>query len=153
MKIIKNLSPLTDELSSVHFFKNFYSKESSLIKAVVLETDDKSIKAYVLAQVFVDLTHEQQPYAIFTDRKGEVVFIELISFNASLEEIINKHTKFYPKRTLIGVGRLRISKHITLKDGKLDDLAAALLWAVDSPTNLSPKIGLAKVKEFLNPTR
>ena len=152
MKIIKNSNPLTDELSSVHSFKSFYSKESSLTKAVILETDDESNKDYVLAQVFVDLTKERQPYAIFTGRKNEVVFLELISFHTSLEEIINKHTKFSPKRTLIGVGSLQANTHIAFKDGKLDDLAATLLWAVDSPTNLSPKIGLEKVKQFLNPT-
>lgn len=152
MKIIKNSNPLTDKLSSVHAFKSFYSKDSSLTKAIILETDDASNKDYVLAQVFVDLTKERQPYAIFTERKNEVVFLELISFHASLEEIINKHANFSPKRTLIGVGSLRANNHIAFKDGKLDDLAATLLWAVDSPTNLSPKIGLEKVKEFLNPT-
>ena len=152
MKIIKNSSPLTDKLSSVHAFKSFYFKEPGLTKASILETDDKSNKDYVLAQVFIDLTKERQPYAIFSERKNEAVFLELISFNASLEEIINKHTTFCPKRTLIGVGSLRASDKIAFKNGKLDGLAATLLWAVDSPTNLSPKIGLETVKEFLNPT-
>jgi len=152
MKIIKNLTPLTDRLSSVHAFKSFYFQEPCVAKATVLETDDASNKAYVLAQVFVNLTGESQPYAIFTERKNEAIFLELISFSASLEEIINKHTGLSPKRILIGVGSLRASDKVAFKNGKLDDLAATLLWAVDLPTNLSPKIGLETVKEFLNPT-
>ena len=104
-------------------------------------------------RVFIDLASKKQPYVIFVDNKKGVVFIDLISAPTTLEEIIAKHEKCSLKQLVFGAGVLNTETGIKFLDqGKVDDLASALLWAVGSETNLDPKIGLEKVKEFLNPS-
>jgi len=153
MEITRSSDAWVEKLHSVHVFKEFYAKNDCLIEAAILDSDDVSNKKYALVRVFIDLASKKQPYVIFVDNKKGVVFIDLISIPTTLEEIIIKHEKCSLKQLVFGAGSLNTEEGIKfLGKGKVDDLASALLWAVNSETNLDPKIGLETVKEFLNPT-
>ena len=152
MEIKRSSDAWVEKLHSVHVFKEFYTEEACLIEAAILDADDESNKKYALVRVFIDLASKKQPYVIFVDNKKGVVFIDLISAPTTLEEIIAKHEKCSLKQLVFGAGVLNTETGIEFLDqGKVDDLASALLWAVGSETNLDPKIGLDKVKEFLDP--
>ncbi len=152
MEIKKSADAFVEKLHSVSFFKDFYTKEASLTEVAILETDDQSNKKYALVRVFVDLSKKQQPYVIFVDNKKGVVFIDLISTPSTLEEIIKKHEKCSINQPIFGTGTLNTENGVKfLNEGKVDDLAAALLWSINSETNLNPKIGLDIVKKFLSP--
>jgi len=142
-----------EKLSSVFDFKNFYTKEACLVEAAILETDQKLNKKYALVRVFIDLTGKDQPYVIFINNKKGLVFIDLVSCLEPVEKIIEKHQTFFPEQPYFGTGTLKAQgKDIFLGEGQVADLASTILWAIDSETNLSPKIGLETVTEFLDPS-
>jgi hypothetical protein len=153
MEILKKSSDAyLQKMMSVYAFQEYYTNAACLINEAVLEDYDETNKRFVLVRVFVETVDQQQPYVIFINQHEKMVSIDLISSPTSLEKIIEKHEKIAPKHSLFGTGSLTTkNKEIFVKSNQNDDLAAALLWSVNSQVNLSPKIGLEIVKEFLNP--
>jgi len=153
LNLKKCSDPYLQKFSSVRKFQEYYTNEACIISEAVLEDIDETNKKFVLVRVFVETVNKRQPYVIFINKREKIVFIDLISSPTSLEKIIDKHEKLSPDHELFGVGNLITKdKRIFLTEsGQNDELAAALLWAVNSEVNLDPKIGQGIITEFLNP--